>query len=229
MKATETYFINFKEGDKEHRFVLSTGTFDNEVQGSYNLLSDDEKTIFQDFKADSRKNEFIAGRILAKNVISLITDLETNQINITTGVWGYPLVQTKGINSMWVSIAHSKRVAGALIAKESTHPIGLDVEEIMDENEDVLKIFLARYDQELSLEEQHLYWSAKEAVSKALRTGFTIPETIFQVKEVTSTDGFYHVTFKHVSRLKVLAWITDDVVTSIAYPTELKFKSLIKQ
>jgi len=228
MKAIEAYFVNFKEGDKEHRFVLSTKTFDNEVKGSYSLLSEDEKTIFQNFKAESRKNEFIAGRVLAKNAISLLSDLDPNQINITSGIWGYPLVQTKGINSMWVSIAHSKQIAGALVAKESTYPIGLDVEDIADENKDVLKIFLSKYKLELSLEEQHLYWSAKEAVSKALRTGFTIPETIFQIKKVTSTDGFYHVTFKHVSRLKVLAWITDDVLTSIAYPTELHFKSLIK-
>jgi len=229
MRTTETYFIYFYEGEQKKRFVLSKGKYDTTVQELKSLLSSEEKEILQKFKVASRQNEFIAGRILAKNSISAIDQqLSANKINIIHGVWGYPLVTSNDIQNMWISIAHSKEYAAAIASEVSTHPIGIDVEEISAENESSLAHFLSSYEMDLSLEEKHIYWASKEAAAKALRTGFTIPEHLFEISEVDYSDGLYTIKFKHLVRLQAIAWIQNEVVTCIAYPTELQFKSIQK-
>jgi phosphopantetheinyl transferase len=229
MKTIETYFINFTEGEQKYRFILSSGKYDASIQEYRSSLSPEEEEILSKFKVTSRQNDFIAGRVLAKNSISIIEKkLSTNEINILHGVWGFPVLDTKELSNMWISIAHTKEYAAAILSEAVTHPIGVDIEEITSKNEDSLKYFLSRYDLDLSLEEKHVYWASKEAVSKALRTGFTIPEEIFEISEITLTDQLYIIKFKHLQRLQAIAWIQDNVVTSIAYPTELKFDSIQK-
>lgn len=229
MRTTETYFIYFHEGKQKKRFALSIGKYDDTVQELRSLLSSEEKEILQKFKVASRQNEFIAGRILAKNSILTIDEkLPANKINIIHGVWGYPLVVSGDTQNMWISIAHSKQYAAAIASEVSTYPIGVDIEEISMENESSLAHFLSSYDKEFSLEEKHIYWASKEAAAKALRTGFTIPEHLFEILEVDYSDEFYIIKFKHLVRLQAIAWIKDTTVTCIAYPTELKFESIQK-
>ncbi|MEQ6123367.1 4'-phosphopantetheinyl transferase superfamily protein [Pseudotenacibaculum sp. MALMAid0570] len=227
MKTKETYFVNFTENEKKLRFILSKGEYDSTIQDFYSHLSSEEKQIVENFKASSRKNEFIAGRILAKENIRLLQkELTETGINIETGVWGFPLIQTKGISNMQISIAHTKHHAAAFLAEDNTYPIGVDVEEILAENEESLDFYLSRYNKDFSLQEKYIYWASKEAVSKALRTGFTIPEGVFEVKEIKAIGTFYEVSFKHLTRLKAIAWIQQNTVISMAFPTELKFDSI---
>lgn len=230
MNSKEIYFINFiDEKEQKYRLILSTGKYDKSIQKFRSYLSLEEKKILKNFKVISRQNEFIAGRILAKNNVILINEKFTpNEINIICGVWGFPIFSTKGINDFWVSIAHSKRYAASLLSELNTHPIGIDIEEIVPENDAILSVFLSKYNQVLSLKEKHIYWASKEAVAKALRTGFTIPQDFFEISEMKFNKTFYIIKFKHLQRLQVITWVKDNLVTSIAYPIELKFDSIEK-
>lgn len=229
MKKIETYFVYFNEDQQKRRFVLSTSEYDTSVQEFGFLLSSEEKELLNAFKVESRRNEFVVGRILAKNSISVIDDtMESGTIDIAHGIWGFPLLTTKSMQNMWVSIAHSKKHAAAIVSETAIYPIGVDVEEISKENESSLAHFLTGYDSDLSLEEKHIYWAAKEAVAKALRTGFTIPEHLFEIREITHSNKLYIIQFKHLVRLQALAWIQNGLITCIAHPTELEFDSVQK-
>ncbi len=229
MIQIETYFVYCKEDQQRKRFVLSTGAYDTSVQELTSMLSVEEKQLLQKFKVASRQNEFIAGRVLAKNGISIFTDgLTPENMNIAHGVWGFPLFIAKETENMWVSIAHSKRYVASIVSDTEIHPIGVDIEEISKDNESSLAHFLINYVADLSLEEKHVYWAAKEAVSKALRTGFTIPEHLFEISEINFSDELYTINFKHLTRLQATAWIKNEVVICIAYPTELEFESIQK-
>jgi len=230
MNSKETYFINFiDEKEQKYRLILSTGKFDNSIQKLRTSLSFEEEKILKNFKVISRQNEFVAGRVLAKNNVILIKEkFAPNEINIISGVWGFPIFDTKEINNMWVSIAHSKKYAASLLSELNTHPIGVDIEEITPENDATLAFFLSRYNRDLSLEKKHIYWASKEAVSKALRTGFTIPEVFFEISEIKFNNSFYIIKFKHLQRLQAITWVKDNLVISIAYPIELKFDSIKK-
>ena len=228
MKFKEVYFINLiDEKEQKYRLILSTGKYDNSIQKFRSSLSKDEIEILNNFKVISRQNEFITGRILAKNNVLLIKEkIKPTDINIISGVWGFPIFDTNGINKMWVSIAHSSEYAASLLSEAGTHPIGVDIEEINPNNEVTLAFFLSKYKKSFTLEEKHIYWAAKEAVSKALRTGFTISETFFEISEITLHNSIYTIAFKHLPRLQVLTWIKNNIVISIAYPKELEFDSI---
>ena len=214
MKFKEVYFINLiDEKEQKYRLILSTGKYDNSIQKFRSSLSKDEIEILNNFKVISRQNEFITGRILAKNNVLLIKEkIKPTDINIISGVWGFPIFDTNGINKMWVSIAHSSEYAASLLSEAGTHPIGVDIEEINPNNEVTLAFFLSKYKKSFTLEEKHIYWAAKEAVSK--------------ISEITLHNSIYTIAFKHLPRLNALAWIKNNVVISIAYPIELKFDSI---
>ena len=70
MNSKEIYFINFiDEKGQKYRLILSRGKYDKSIQKFRSYLSLEEKKILKNFKVISRQNEFIAGRILAKNNI----------------------------------------------------------------------------------------------------------------------------------------------------------------
>lgn len=229
MMNMETHLVYFNEGNLEKQLVLSKASYTDTVQEFEFLLSQEEKELLKKFKVASRRNEFIAGRIMAKNSISAIDNiLRPDKINIAHGIWGFPLLTSTEIQNMWISIGHSKTYAAAIATKTSTYPIGVDIEEISTDNESSLAHFLGNYEMDLTLEEKHIYWAAKEAVAKALRTGFTIPEQIFEISEVSNSDHLYNIKFKHLTRLQAIAWVDDNVITCIAYPLELEFQSIHK-
>ena len=228
MNCKKNYSISFiDEKEQNYRLILSTCKYDNSIQKFRSSLSNNEREIVKRFKIISRQNEFIAGRMLTKNNVLLIREkLKPNKINTISGVWGFPIFDTKEINKMWVSIAHSKEYAASLLSEVGTHPIGVDIEEISPENDATLAFFLSKYKKSFSLEEKYIYWASKEAVSKALRTGFTISEDFFEISEITVNNAFYKLKFKNVPRLQALTWIKNKVVISIAFPIELKFDSI---
>jgi len=224
MTEAKTHTIRFDEGGQKRELLLAHAHFDNSVVDNLSWLAGDEIKTYESFKAVSRKNEYLAGRVLAKKAV-LQTDKThlPSDIEIATALWGYPLFKTKYFSDYWLSIAYTTTEVAVLLSQYNTHPVGLDVEQISEENQNVLQQFLSKYGRAFSLQDMHLYWSAKEAASKALRTGFTVPEPLFEIEEVKEIGGKYEIKFKNLQRLQAVAWIQNDVITCIAYPIEWAF------
>lgn len=225
--------IIFNEKGIRQETHLSLGRFNNEIESFKYILSPDETEIFNSFKVDSRRNEFIAGRLLAKKAAqSYHTDLPLNHINIASGVWGFPVFTTHLFAGMCISIAHTRNYAGSFLSGKNTHPIGIDIEEINLENTQALKNFLSDYDS-LSLDELHLYWAAKEAASKCLKTGFIISPSIFTIEYMNTNEYPYSVLFRFLKNITARCWIVNNLVICLCYPAEweivtkdLKFESI---
>lgn len=219
----ETHIVHFKEDNKNQRLILSIAEYDDSIANYKNLLSEAEIEKLNRIKVKTRQNEFIAGRVVVKNSLGFVDNtLTPNNITISNGVWGFPLIDSGNL----ISIAHTKQFVAGVISELNTHPIGIDIEEIKPENAKSLNNFMKKYKRQFTLEELHIYWSAKEAVAKALRTGFTIPDSIFEISELEYNSGYITVKFKQLSRLQVTAWINNNLVICIAYPTEWKFDKL---
>lgn len=224
MTEARTHTIRFDEGGQKRELLLAHAYYDDSVVDDVSWLVGDEIKTYASFKATSRKNEYLAGRILTKKtVIQIHQKYSPIDIETTTALWGYPLFKTACFSNYWLSIAHTTTEAAVLLSQHNTHPVGLDVEQISEENQNVLQQFLSKYGRAFSLQDMHLYWSAKEAASKALRTGFTVPETLFEIEEVKEIGGKYEIKFKNLQRLHAVAWIQNDVITCIAYPIEWTF------
>lgn len=96
-----------------------------------------------------------------------------------------------------IYFSHVDQLAVA-IAFPERHPMGIDVEIVFPSNTDFLssqfeksELNLLSY---LPLQKQEgltLLWSAKEALSKVLKTGFTVPLKVFSIEKVENFgDGY---------------------------------------
>lgn len=208
-------------GILQHRGVAELGT---------EFLSADEHCIYNTFKVDRRRSEFLAGRYIAKEAVrKQHPEFTMESINIVHGVWGFPLIHTPGLQKTTISIGHTERCAVALFYSSNILPIGVDMEEIKEANMPAFRRFISSSERELiasgqytSLPMMHLLWSAKEAAGKALKVGFTIPEELYVISSIECEQDFYRIGFKNLSMVTVTGWVDGDFAICIAYPSVWK-------
>lgn len=122
-------------------------------------FTENEKEEFSKIKADQRKKEYIAARLLLQEILT-----EKNEIKYHKS--GKPLLEKIQKN---ISISHSSDFVVVFISEQK---IGIDIENTKREIKKIASRFLHKKESKhiLSLENQQtvtiLYWSAKEAIFK---------------------------------------------------------------
>ena len=142
-------------------------------------MKSQEKTAFQKIKNNKRKMEYIAGLIAAKELYSQIENDSKvfDKIEIRKTAKGQPYIynlEDKKKSDLFISISHSENYALAAIGSK---PLGIDIEKIEDRNESFYKeAFTERERSTISNDKElgTVYWTIKEAVSKALGEGLNI-------------------------------------------------------
>jgi phosphopantetheinyl transferase len=141
-------------------------------------FSDAEKATFESFKIEKRKKEFLAVRVLLKEILGRKAEIIYDES-------GKPILKNISCN---LSISHSAQLAVVFLSKKN---IGIDTENIHRHIQPVVNRFLSEKEKEQTSNTpdtqtaQILYWSAKEAIFKCTRekniqfnTGILIqPET----------------------------------------------------
>ncbi|WP_192821777.1 4'-phosphopantetheinyl transferase superfamily protein [Rufibacter sp. LB8] len=115
-----------------------------------------------DFKAESRRREWLAVRVLA---YSLLDQLSADKTIITREETGQPVCVAGGFQ---VSLTHSGPWVAALVS--GTYQVGIDIETRGTKVPRLVAKFLS--EEELTASQtdpvkMHLYWSAKETLYKA--------------------------------------------------------------
>lgn len=122
-------------------------------------LSADEKAMFGSFKNDTRKKQWLACRLLTREMLGedfmLVYDAD-----------GKPHIREPW---HYISVSHSKDMAAVMVSKHKT--LGIDIELIGPRIEKVVEKFLSK--DEIAavgfvnrLNKLYVYWSAKEALYK---------------------------------------------------------------
>lgn len=221
MKEKFHCLLNFTDNSQSYEMSLAVERYDESVLEEINLLSREELEIYENFKVEKRAREFIAGRKTAKESIKQLKSTQ-NKISIINGVWGFPIITNRELCNTCISIAHADKVAAGLFIPHATHPIGVDIEPIQLKNKPHFEKFFQYEVDTVSNRELHLRWTATEAAGKALKTGFLIPEEYLEIDTFEKRKKYYHITFKYLSKINTLAWIKEDIVIAIAFPSELK-------
>lgn len=158
-----------------------------------NVLLPEEISIVKDFDT-SRMNSFCAGRYCAHKCLEEF------------GIYLFPVPKKKNGSPQWPegftgSISHSKRYAGAIVArKENYQSIGLDIEEINRIQPDLWhllftskeQLFLSKYTEKEQQVLSTILFSAKEAFYK-LRSEFTDDFIDFLDVEVIQENNAYFI------------------------------------
>lgn len=124
------------------------------------LLRDSEETLYQSFVAESRKKQWLAYRILVREL------LKPEEFPVEYDASGKPFLAGSDFH---ISVTHTDDLAAVIISRHAK--VGIDIERIRPRIEKVRERFLhieelASIEKEKELEQLTLAWSAKEALYK---------------------------------------------------------------
>ncbi|MHA1853690.1 MAG: SDR family NAD(P)-dependent oxidoreductase [Candidatus Heimdallarchaeaceae archaeon] len=186
-------------------------------------LRSSEKTRMEKISNSKRQIEYLSGVLAAKTLY--ITRQEENlsykDIEVRRTRKGQPYLyhpKQQKKDASYLSISHSGKFAVAVIAPE---PIGVDIEQIQQRSE-------AFYNDAFTVEEKMkighdhtkatVYWTIKEAVTKALGVGLNVSLLDIAVRE---KDGDYAVNISeklktelnvHNQQFKIETYVSNDYV-----------------
>lgn len=215
-------------------------TFSSSEEISNFFLHEEELIFFSNQLAEKRRDSYLLGRICAKYAISRYLNIKNlKDIYIRNGIHQQPVVYYKHIDKVQVSITHSGDIAASLAFSE-LYPIGIDLEQISTD-------FIPAIEQKISLEEMKfenlfycqkekmftLFWTVKESISKAIKTGLVIPFEHYEITNLKFCNYYYTNDFKYFPQYKAISFQINNYFISIVYPkktllvlTELAIKNL---
>ena len=185
-----------------------------------------ECSYYQSITSDVRRSSFLLGRVAAKSaLIRQLDSMQPEAIEIRPGLFQAPIVCAAAAHPAQVSIAHTRTMACAL-AFPATHPMGIDLEDILPDRSQAMERQCSQ--SELTMVQAlpstvahpwHVLWTSKEALSKAIGTGFTTPMRLFEVRELMGGSASpLEGRYAHFGQFGFKSWAIGQRVLSLAYP-----------
>ncbi len=232
----DTLVLKRHEGDMKAALCFFTLPLSSPLEECILVLHPRELTYFNNLKFDRRKRSYLIGRYAAKQALSsLLHEKDLTTILIEQGVFSQPIVIYGGMNNVQVSITHCDE-QGAAIAFPEAHPTGIDIERIAPDKREVFESQITKIERDIISRLPYPYemmlallWTAKEALSKALRTGLMTPFELFELSTLEVENGYITTYFKNFAQYKTLSFTLDQYACSIVYPkkTDIGFNHSI--
>lgn len=195
------------------------------------FLNLEEIALFRTLKFERRQISYLLGRWAAKYALKACLDskLEPIDIAIKSGVFNQPVVCCPIARSLGVSISHNDFLVCGLAYPEE-HPMAIDVEEVNESRTEVMLTQIGRNEENMAQlvcstkdVAATVVWTAKEALSKALRCGMTCPYELLEISKLEVGQGYYTGRFKNFGQYKFQTWLRNGTVLTIVLPknTEL--------
>ncbi|MEA5460953.1 4'-phosphopantetheinyl transferase superfamily protein [Arcicella sp. LKC2W] len=220
--------IEMRRGDKT--FLSSFALIENcsklRLQQVESALHTIEYQRYISFTTDVRKVSFLLGRYCAKKAIASLFNIKSlNQIYIDSGIFNQPIIKLPNIPNMRVSISHDGVSAVALAFPEE-HPMGIDIESIDEDKCSEISTYFTNHEKTLYQGINHskiqidtILWTAKESLSKVLKTGLTTGLEIMEVESLEKVNQrYFRGTFTHFSQYQTISIIHGDKVITLLLP-----------
>lgn len=150
--------------------------------------------------------------------------MDARRFSIDAGVFNQPIVRHPTRGNVQVSISHSNSW-GAALAFPEEQPMGIDIEVVDPEKNGVLKSQMTVDEQNLAEILPHsratqltLLWTAKEALSKTIKSGLMTSFELFELQQIEVHDRSISSTFRHFRQYKAVSFFPNNAVCSIICP-----------
>ncbi|MCR8995121.1 4'-phosphopantetheinyl transferase superfamily protein [Brevibacillus halotolerans] len=188
-----------------------------------------ERRYFDLLKFDRRIQSYLSGRMAAKQAISkCIREERLESICIDQGIFQHPVVVHPRKGNYQVSITHCHKLA-ASIAHTDYMPMGIDLESIDERLDSILESQMTDSEVLLANTVNFHYsgfltvvWTVKEALSKVLRTGFTVPLQLFELKRIEQQNDYFVSRFVNFPQYEAISLVFKYEVCSIVYPKQMR-------
>lgn len=211
-----------------------SGDYEGVARRAADFLHPEERAGLAVLKIERRRSSYLLGRYAAKSALAgcIGPEFDANGTLIVSGIFSQPVVQARTARPWGVGISHSDGLACGLAYPEE-HPMAVDVEEI---NPARTRAMLTQIgDSEAGRAREAcggdadfaatVVWTAKEALSKALRCGMTCPYELLEIIEITADAKGCGGRFKNFGQYRFRSWRRARTVVTIVLPkrTEMEF------
>ncbi|SFM32007.1 4'-phosphopantetheinyl transferase family protein [Pelosinus propionicus] len=203
----------------------------NDYEKVLSYLHEQEYHYYNTLKFEKRMRSYLIGRFAAKQAISALNgEKNLSDIIIGSGIFNQPIVVSNKQN-IKVSITHSGNL-GAALAFPEAHPMGIDLEIINSQQREALEGQVTEWEKQQIISLPFAYdagltllWTAKEALSKVMKTGLMTPFHVFSIANMERSKHFIMCYFEHFPQYKALCFPAGKYMCAIVYPlkTELGF------
>lgn len=189
-------------------------------------FSANERAYIDSLQYPLRRHSYLLGRFAAKEAVQEITSCENPlTTEIGRGIFGQPLVVCNPGTPVELSLAHSFGTAVA-IACALGHPIAVDIECMRSRKVDFLHSSFTDAERvrlgQIRLGQNEAYylgWTIKEALSKVIRCGLTVPFEVLELSKIQNgPSGCYESEFRKFTQYKACSWVIDRYALSIVLP-----------
>ncbi len=188
------------------------------------FLHPTECTVLGGLTVDKRRHDYLLGRYAAKSAAATwggFRDMRT--LSIAPGAFSQPVLTASSSPCPGVTLAHGGGVAVA-VAHDAGHPMGIDLERLAADKLDTIRsqttpaeLALVQKSGVSEPEGLMLLWTAREAVSKALRCGLTCPLRVLAVRSFESRDaGWYQGEYVNFGQYQFVAWLNGPFAVALA-------------
>lgn len=212
---------------------VQTEQFGVAVERAAEFLHPEELEVFRGLKVEKRQTSYLLGRYTAKTALGMCVGpgFTASRALVASGIFNQPVVQCHASRPMGVSISHCDHLVCSLAYPEE-HPMAIDVEEI---DEARTKVMMTQIGHDEWRKAQSVcassdlaatvIWTAKEALSKALRCGMTCPYEFLEISELEMRSDVYMGHFKNFGQYGFCSWRRRNFVVTIVLPkrTEMEF------
>ncbi len=211
-------------GNDRKKLAFASVKFD-EWTDFERLLTDSERRVAGGFASEKRRTEFFAGRVAARLALTELHGSES--VTILNNDAGVPVVSNE---KLAVSISHSEDIAVAL-AFESDFSFGIDIQIIRAKSVKALKRLVT--EKFVPDDAMHLTvaWAIKEALSKCLKTGFTIPYEEFLLADFIKNRNLFECTFvkypQYIGRAVLWKNYAIAIVGNKEYMADMEIENLL--
>ncbi|MBN8218090.1 MAG: 4'-phosphopantetheinyl transferase superfamily protein [Spirochaetes bacterium] len=205
--------------------LVHKGAFDFIERNRATYLFASEEEALSSLKIERRRRTYLMGRYALKRAASDWTGLPPGRLETVAAILEYPILKAPVADVPDLTLTHTDGAAICL-AVEAGHATGIDLEPINPAR-------LATYDRVTTPRERDasrnlaldapsaavLYWSLREALSKAVRCGFTVPFEVLELEALHEHgDGLFRATFRNFGQYAGHAWIRDGHVFAVVHP-----------
>ncbi len=176
-----------------------------------------------------RQHSYLLGRYCTKKALTQNNPhLETKNVHIKNGVFEQPFIDSPNDLKTQITLSHVGPIAAAIAFPEE-YPMGVDIECIAPQiNQTIGEQLTDKEKENIALNATFsratyytLYWTLKEALSKTLRTGMTVPFILYAIKNLCSHYRYWVADFEHFAQYQAIAFLIEDhYLCSIVYPKE---------
>lgn len=204
--------------------------------GSHAWLHPSEAATWQTMGSERRRMGYLVGRYATKRAAGRYLGTEAlEEVEVANGVFQQPIVRFPAWDIPQVTLCHTEHLALA-VAHQPDHILGIDAEPLDPTRAHVLRPILSGAERAhlggLALSELNalfLLWTAKEALSKALRCGLTAPLGVLETDSMAWTgSGDLRCTFTFFPQYQGRCALVRGHAVALVLPKETQLNDSIR-